>query len=110
MTEWVKKTAKVKSAFLGIEDHGILSMNLDFDFGSGGQGTGHYNLQNANGGPLIKAILETFAVDEWKQIPGHVVNVLYDTDDYDARVKGFEQLPFDGGRRLIFSEFLEAHK
>lgn len=110
MTEWVKKTARVESAFLGIEDHGGLTMNLAFDFGGSHQGTGHYNIQGASGGPLIKAILETFGVYEWNKIPGHVINVLYESDEYNSMVRGIEQLPFDGDRRLIFSEFLEAHK
>lgn len=34
--------AEVKGYFIGIEDHGILSFNLDFGGDGWGQGTGHY--------------------------------------------------------------------
>lgn len=106
----VKKVARISDTYLGIEDHGILSLNLTFEMGSGVQGTGLYNLQGPSGGPLLKRILETLGVEQWKQVGGQSVYVLYEREDYTAPVVGFETFPFDGGRRLIFKEFLEDYR
>lgn len=37
---------KVRDVFFGIEDHGILTLNIDFDYGGSCQGTGHLCLSN----------------------------------------------------------------
>jgi len=107
MTDYPKTLAKVKSVFLGIEDHGIFAFNIDFDYGSSGQGTGTYGIGNAVGGPLLKRVLETFGVRDWKDIGGQTVYALREDDSWSARVVGFETLPFDGARRLVIKEAIE---
>jgi hypothetical protein len=100
-----KELAKVKSAFFGIEDHGILAFNIDLDFGSSGQGTGCINLQSPEGWKLTKGVLEFFGVWEWKDIGGQTLYALYEDEGYNAMIKGLERLPFDGGKQIIFQDY-----
>jgi len=76
-----RELGKITSTMLGIEDHGILSFNLCFDFGGSMQCFGGYCLDSydkekkervghAFGTTVIRQILETVGVDKWEKLVG----------------------------------------
>lgn len=87
----------IKEAHLGFEDHGVMSMNLDFDFGSSGQGTGHYILSErdatagrqigrAEGMDLLVQITAMFG--PWHELKGKRIIVLRAGDDTRGMILG----------------------
>ena len=64
---------------LGIEDHGILSMNIDFDYNdSSFQGIGCYGISGLMAEKSIKSFLKLFDVNYWENIPGKKCQVRCD--------------------------------
>lgn len=113
MSDHVETIAKVESTFLGYEDHGIFSLNVNFTYGSSGQGTGHYCVANAEpsdtdavGIRLVKAIIDACGVNQWEHLRGRTVYVLRESDDWNARVVGIAPLPTEKGSRVIFKDVL----
>lgn len=84
-----QKIAKVRSSFIGFEDHGILSVSLDFDYGGAGQGIAHrcfgssdesrdpdgWKVGHEMGMDFIRRLLLAFGVDRWDKIVGRTVLV-----------------------------------
>jgi hypothetical protein len=77
------KNAKIKSTYLGIEDHGIFTAYLDLDYGGSGQGFGGMSLDgppgdggegnrigSAYGAEFIMRVLRTLEVGSWEKLPG----------------------------------------
>lgn len=87
------KNAVVKSVYLGIEDHGFLTvfLNLEYD-GSICQSFGGYPLQSnswpkntANvAGWFIRRILEICGVKKWADLPGKTVRVRVSQEKVEA--------------------------
>lgn len=102
----------IKSTFLGREDHGFLTFNLDCANAANGIGVGGYTLDSApeqpggsriptaSGFALVYAVISTAAVDSWEKLPGTRVLVLFE----DQRCAGFANP--DTGKVLVFEEFL----
>lgn len=83
------KNAKIKSTFLGREDHGILTLIINLEYGGcGGQGYGLYSLDTPNkadyphngrrvgtafGMEAIGQILQVVGVSSWEELPGKSV-------------------------------------
>ena len=73
--------AVIKSARLGVEDHNVLTANLDLDYGGVCQGFGGYRLDPAAGdsgrfgGLFIRRVLEVAGVGEWSRLPGRAIRV-----------------------------------
>jgi hypothetical protein len=117
--EYEKKLGKIKSAELFIEDHGILTFFLHFDFGGSGQGFGGYTLDawdknkdrrigTVFGMDLILKLLQTFDVDRLEQIVGRTCFALYDVPyRWNDAIRGIETPKFDGGKKFIISEHVE---
>jgi len=79
------RNAKIKSTFLGVEDHGILTAYLNLDYDEMGQSFGGYcfgaishPVGNAFGMEFIRQLLRTLEVDTWEQIPGEHCRVKQD--------------------------------
>ena len=85
MNEYIEN-AQITDTFLGIEDHGIFTFSIMLDYGSSGQGFGHYSLDGynkelkkregwANGIMVLRGILEAVGVDSWEKLKGRYVRV-----------------------------------
>ena len=116
-----KHIAKVRSTFLGVEDHGILTAIIYLDYGGGGQGAGLFTFDTHNkpregtpyapmydservgsafGMEWIRRVLEAFGVDTWEELPGRTIFAYADW----GKVYGFEPLPTEGGKKFMFDE------
>lgn len=102
-----KEIGKIDAVFFGIEDHGILAFNFSLDFGGSHQGTGAFNLQFDRSWILVKDLMTFFGVYSWEGIKGQTVYALYDSESNNSMIRGFERLPFDGGKRIIFAEAIK---
>ena len=91
-----KELGKIISTHLGIEDHGIMSFMIVFDFGGRGRGFGGYALDTydeklkkrvgtAYGMEVIMRILNAVGVDKWEDLVGKVCWV-YRAKPYDEIV------------------------
>ena len=75
-----ERNARIKSTFLGIEDHGITTAMLHLEYAGGGQGFGGYGLGNhekpvPHCGLFIRRVLEVVGVDSWEKLLGKHVRV-----------------------------------
>ncbi len=80
------KNAVIKSAMITNEDHGLLSIWLDLDYGGTGQGFGGYALYLPNcfkhsknqpnfAGHFIWRVMEIAEVGEWNKLTGKTIRV-----------------------------------
>lgn len=79
------KNAKITNTFLGIEDHGIFTFILNFDYGSMNQGSPSYSLDKSDsdgniigygaGIKAIRKILETLDLYQWENLKDSLVRV-----------------------------------
>jgi len=114
-TEQYEKTlAKVRAAWIGREDHGILTIGIDFDYGSSGQGLPGVALDawdsdkkrrvgDARSIDYINAILDAFGVDRFDKIQGRTIYALRDPG-WNGLIRGLEPLPTEKGARIILSD------
>lgn len=125
--QYEAQIGKVESTMLGVEDHGILTAVLYFDFGGSGQGIsapifdshikhtrfkGRYDdgsgensrVGSAYGMEFIRRLMMACGVDRWEKIPGRTVFVLRDKGDSFGYIKGIRPLPTEGGREFIFDD------
>lgn len=89
------KLARIKSAFLGREDHGILTAYVHLEYadpggkiGSSGQGFGGYDLRSNLAGPFIARTLSAVGVNKWDDLAGKMVWV----DSNNAKVHAIKGL------------------
>lgn len=65
------KNANIINAGIVIEDHGILTMYLDLDYGDGSrQSFGGFSLEGANLAEHIRGIFQALGVDKWADVKG----------------------------------------
>jgi hypothetical protein len=108
-----ERIAKVRSTFLGYEDHGIFTGILDLDYGGSGQGAGtlclDYNdrdserhVETTPGGVhrWVTGCLRAFGVDQWEKIPGRTCIAIIE----GGMVRGLKPLPTEKGEVFMFSE------
>jgi len=98
-----EEIGKVTSARIGMEDHGILTFDIMFDFGGCAQGFGGYNLQCKNSHVVIKAILGAFGVMWWDQLPGRIITVVRE----GGMIRGLKPLPFEKGKPFNIADMKE---
>lgn len=124
MTAYDSEIGRIKSTHLGDEDHGIFSVNVEFEFGPRGmgsiQGTGHRGTDSptksthfrygedrigtAWGMEFIRRFVQTVGSGSWENLPGATVFVLRDKGDSFGPIKGIRQLPVDGSEEFIFDD------
>lgn len=124
MSEHPRQIAKIHEAYLGVEDHDILSCSLFFDFGGSSQGTGAYALDEpirgtdgeflrrevtAYGMQFIAAVMKAAGVDSWNKVKGRTVFVLRDSDQWNAKIVGIAPLPTEPGEPFLFSALQAKH-
>lgn len=103
MTSYECVIAKIKSTFLGIEDHGIFTFAIHLDYGGSGQGYGHICLGSAAHPDadgltfrFINRILEACGVDNWEKLPGRTVYAIKEAG-WGGMVRGLAPLPTEKG-------------
>lgn len=112
----MKKTlGKCGAPDLFYEDHGILTLFIQIDFGGSSQGFGGYVLDatdkaggrkgSAAGMDFIVRLLKLFDVARLADIEGRTVYALYDDAGFNAPIIGLETPAFDGGRRFLISDW-----
>lgn len=114
-----KVLAKITATSLGYEDHGILTAQVFVDYGGSSQGIGGYCFDEpirdddgafvcrrgtAYGMEWIARFMRACGVDTWERLVGRTIYVLKDSDGWNARVVGVENLPTERGERFIYSE------
>lgn len=115
MTTPVEKVAKIKTTMLGYEDHGILTVWLDLDYGDSGQGAGGYGLDEYDkerkervghkaAGEFIAGVLRACGVQSWEKVAGRTVYALCDTDGWGGKVVGLRPLPTEPGKEFLFAD------
>ncbi len=111
-----ERIAKIKSTFLGYEDHGIFTGILDLDYGGSGQGAGllcldyrdsdsKKHLESTPGGVhrWITGCMRACGVDSWEKIAGRTVIAICE-GEWNGKVIGLKPLPTERGEVFMFSE------
>lgn len=107
--DFPRKIAKITRAELGFEDHGIFSVALQFDYGGSVQGMGPWGLgKHGEFGGIIRDIITAAGVSDWSELVGRTVYVLTQDDSWSSPIVGFENLPTEKGKRIVFRETFEA--
>lgn len=112
----IELIAKAGKTFLGTEDHGIFTAQIDFSFGGSGQGLPGYRLDaydkaskrivgTAAGLEFIMRTIAAFGVDSWEEISGRTILVLKEKE-YDV-IAGLRPLPTERGKEFIFEDWTE---
>jgi hypothetical protein len=119
-----KEIAKIRRAYLGTEDHGILCCSIDFDFGGSGQGTGGYALDEpvhnddgefveregtAYGMQFVAGVMRAAGVESWDKVQGRTVFALRDSDGWNGKIIGIAPLPTEQGEEFIFETLRLKH-
>lgn len=100
-----REIGKVERVDLGFEDHMIFGWNIGFHGGGWGQGTGWRSLQGQSDEVtcgLLKRIVESFGVGDWKQIVGTTVWV--EREVYAGPIIAWENLPTESGFRFVIAD------
>lgn len=77
----IEMNAMIKSAKIHIEDHGLLTFNLDLELQNGfNQGFGGYSLYSPYcdydyGGMFINEVLRVAGISKWDGLPGRTIRV-----------------------------------
>ena len=96
--------AKINSTFLGIEDHGIFSINIDFDYGGSAQGTGHYGVEGEACAKFVQGMIRACGVSQWEHLKGRTIYVLRENDAWNAKIVGFRPLPTENGTEFLIKD------
>jgi len=95
-----ERIAKITTADLGVEDHGIFTSLIDLDYGGGGQGIPGYDLRGPLAAPYIRAVMAACGVDRWSKVQGRTVLALTE----NGMVAGLKPLPTETGKPVIFAD------
>jgi hypothetical protein len=119
-----REIAKIRRAFFGIEDHGLLACYLDFDFGGSGQGTGGQCLDEpihdedgkfvrregtAYGMQFLAAVMRAAGVESWDKVQGRTVFALRDREGWGGTIIGIAPLPTEPGEEFVFDDLRAKH-
>lgn len=83
------ENAKIKSTHLGYEDHGIFSINVQFEGPGWGQGTGHFFADKGTS-ELIKGIISVVGVSKWEELPNKYCRIR--RKEYYGRIEAIGHL------------------
>ena len=111
-----RKLARVTSADLYIEDHGILTVLVMLDFGSSGQGFGGYALDEwseedrrrvgtAAGADFVLRLLSVFGAESLSKLKGRMVYALTESDAFGAKIIGIQMTEPDGGAKFLIEDW-----
>lgn len=100
---YIAELARIDSTFLGYEDHGIFTAQLNLSVGSGGQSTPGYAIEKG-AAPVwfLTEIMRAVGVSQWEHLKGLRTLALYADDRFGPIVglanldKATEVFIFDG--------------
>lgn len=99
--------ARIKSTFLGTEDHGIFTASLQLDYGDAAQAAGQYDLRHSDAAfHFVAGVCRVLGVDRWEKVVGRDVYALVDNGGRGA-VRGLRSLPFVGKAEFLFASMYE---
>jgi len=109
-----RELGKIDDVNLTIEDHGILTLQIGFDFGGTNQGFGGYCLDTYNekterreghacGTDFILRILQTFGVSKLDEIVGKPAYALREKGS--QKIVGLETPKFDGSKKFLIEDW-----
>jgi len=109
-----RQLGKIDDVNLTIEDHGILTLQIGFDFGGMHQGFGGYCLDTYNkkekrreghaaGTDYILRLLETFGVSKLEDIKGLPAYALREKGN--QKIVGIETPEFDGSKKFLIEDW-----
>lgn len=112
------RIAKIERAFLGWEDHGILTVGLTLNYGGSGQVVGNYALDRPGsdgrrragteyGCDWIMRTMEACGANEWAQVEGRTIVARFDDLERCLEIR---PLPTEEGRPFVFEELRAAHR
>ena len=114
----LKELGKVTSVSLGTQDHGVLTLWLNIDFGGSGQGFGGFTMDDksdeeeygdrighACGTDFILRLLRLFDVHSLEEIVGKPVYAIRDKEGLAGTIIGLETPKFDGGRKFLVEDW-----
>ena len=68
------ENAKITTTLIGLEDHGIFSIAINFEGEGWGQGTGCY-YASGDVERWIKGVIDVLGVQSWESLPNKLVRV-----------------------------------
>ncbi len=109
-----RQLGKIDDVNLTIEDHGILTLQIGFDFGGTHQGFGGYCLDTYNketehreghacGTDFILRLLKTFEVSTLEAIKGKPAYALREKGS--QKIVGLETPEFDGSNKFLIEDW-----
>jgi hypothetical protein len=116
---YTRTIAKAGKPRISREDHGILTVFLDLDYGGSVQGIPLYALdfwdkdEERRAGhkasiEFIMALMDAFGVDDFSKIEGKSIFALHDAPNEGGYglgyIKGLEPLPTEKGRAFVFED------
>ena len=113
----LKELGKVTSVNLGTQDHGVLTLWLNIDYGGSGQDFGGFVLDDksdeehgervghACGTDFILRLLRLFGVSSLEEIVGKPVYAIRDKEGLGGTIIGLETPKFDGGRKFLVKDW-----
>lgn len=113
-----EKIGRIENTFLGVEDHGIMTFILYFDFGGLRQGFGSLGLDNydkeqgrnigtAAGMDAVMQIIKACGVESWEKVKGKTMYALYDREGHGETIKGIKALSFEEGGTFLIEKWRE---
>ena len=116
-TGFYRQLGKIKSCFLGFEDHGIFTFWLEVDYGGCCQSVGarvlSYRDEKSLPGALdfIIRIIKACGVRSWDQVAGRTVYFLWSSEKpWNMSPLGIQNLEIDPGELFLFEEVNERVK
>lgn len=106
---------KITSTFLGIEDHGVFTAYVGFDFGGSAQSAGGYafTTKKDDGGSFgsrwIKSFIEAAGVDSWEKLKGRTLFVYRDSESMAGAIIGVGPLPTEPGKLFMFKDLSDEY-
>lgn len=117
------EVATIKSTFLGIEDHGIMTAQLNLEWSGPGISSGGWSLDrpikvggtqtvrigSAFGMDQVMAIMKTVGVSQWEKLPGRDVLALFRLDGPYGSTVGIASITKQD-TVLVYAEHSELFK
>ncbi len=111
MADRERELARVESTHLGLEDHGVYTLNVNFRGKTWGQGIGHYVVSqrgddgqqhavNGYGMEFVIRLLSACSVTRWEDLPGALCWIVREND----RIVGVEPLEVNDGQAFYFAD------
>jgi len=126
VVDYRRQLGRIRSAKLAKDDHGCISLTLQFEFGGSSQAfapvlyspiwpsrsgeDGNHLAQArivgaAAAWDLLYSILELFEVESVEELNGQVAYALRDEDGFSEYIRGIERIEADGGAKFHLGDW-----